>query len=893
MKLHHLSPADVLHSLNTSLSGLSSSEGQRRLREFGPNRVETAKKDSALLQFLSEFTHFFALLLWAAAGLAFWAASHAPGQGMATLGWAIVAVIAINGLFSFWQVHQAERAVGELAKLLPLRVKVMRDGAFLQLPADNLVPGDIVGLEAGDLIPADCRLIEAFAVRVNNSILTGESLPKARSAKQDFAEDPLHSNNILLAGTVLASGDARAVVYATGMHTEFGAIAHLTQSAGDGTFPLQQEIAALSRIIAVLAVGLGTLFFLVGVGMGLTIWQTLLFAIGIIVANVPEGLLPTVTLSLAMGARRMASRNVLIRHLPAVETLGSVTVICTDKTGTLTTNQMRAKTVYLDGELTDVDGGLRPEMLAAHHDRFWEALRVCHNLKRSMNSGLQHWLGDPTEVALVELTGQVTAGIADYPRLDEIPFDSDRKRLATLNQTPDGEVLFVKGALETVLPLCANESIAERTVLLSPHRRAELSQVQNGMAESGQRVLAIACRKIPSGNEREQWEQDLTLVGLIGLVDPPRPEAAEAVRTCRQAGIKIVMITGDHPQTALGIARQVGLVVSPQPLVITGEELRQMSDSQLQLALDAPEIIFARVAANQKLRIVKGLQRKGETVAVTGDGVNDAPALKQANIGIAMGATGTDVAREAADMVLIDDNFASIVTAVEEGRTVFANVRKFLTYILTSNTPEIVPYLAFALLRIPLPLSIIQILAVDLGTDMLPALALGAEQPEYDVMRQPPRQPHERLLNWRLLLRAYLFLGAFEAVAAMSGYFYVLHAAGWSFGDDIRPGDRLYMPYRQATTACLAAIVVMQIVNLFVCRSDHRSALSFGVRSNRMMLVGVAVELLLLAWICYTPSGNAIFGAAPLDGRVWLLILPFAAAMLLAEEARKWLFSRG
>jgi magnesium-transporting ATPase (P-type) len=435
-----------------------------------------------------------------------------------------------------------------------------------------------------------------------------------------------------------------------------------------------------------------------------------------------------------------------------------------------------------------------------------------------------------------------------------------------------------------VLPLAAQalDSHGE-TVPIDPALRARLAAAADEMAEHGLRVLALAFRAVPEGLPREDFERDLVLAGLVGLADPPRPEVPGAIATCRSAGIRVIMVTGDHPQTARAIARQIGLAQAP--VVVTGAQLARMTDAQLQLALDrSEEVLFARVTADQKMRVVEALKRKGEVVAATGDGVNDAPALKRADIGIAMGVAGTDVAREAADMVLLDDNFASIVAAIEEGRAVFQNIRKFLTYILTSNVPELVPYLAFVLLRIPLPLTVVQILAVDLGTDVLPALALGAEPPAPDTMRQPPRPRDERLLTWGLLARAYLWLGPMEAAAAMAAFFYVLAGGGWNWGEPLAPTAPLYL---QATSACLAAIVVMQVVNLFLCRDDRASVFALGLRANRLLAWGIAIELALIAAIVYTPWGQKLFGTAALPPDVWLFTLPFAAAMLVLEEARK------
>jgi sodium/potassium-transporting ATPase subunit alpha len=888
MRIHELAVDGALASLNSNADGLSAPEAARRLAEFGPNRLEDVARERLWLSLAREFTHFFAIILWLAAALAFTADWLQPGEGMGRLGVAILCVILINGLFSFWQEYKAERAVAALRRLLPLRVKALRAGAIVQLPASELVPGDVVLLEEGDSVPADCRVIEAFGLRVNTATVTGESLPKARSPEPNGEESLLFARNIVLAGTAVASGQARAVVYATGMHTEFGRIAHLTQVAGDTGSPLQREIARLSRIVAMLACGVGITFFVIGQALGLPFWQNFLFAIGIIVANVPEGLAPTVTLSLAMATQRMARRNALVRHLPAVETLGSTTVICCDKTGTLTQNRMAVRRLFLAGEECGADElPERPELQRLGQQLFSNAA-LCHDLKETAGAQGVELVGDPMEMALVACGRRFAGSLDAYRRLDEIPFDTDRKRMSVLLESPRGRVLYCKGALERVLTVCDRVQSPEGVVALDEAGRARLLAAQDAMAGQGLRVLAFAHREVRNAGEcpaeAGPTEAGMVLAGLVGLEDPPRAQVPAAIARCVEAGIRLIMITGDHPHTAVAIGREIGLLRTADPVVIGGDRLRRMSPAQLQLALDAPEILFARVAAEQKMLIVEALRKKGETVAVTGDGVNDAPALKVADIGIAMGIAGTDVAREAADIILLDDNFASIVDAIEEGRAVFDNIRKFLTYILSSNIPELVPYLAFVLFRIPLPLTIIQILAVDLGTDMLPALALGAEKPDPAVMRRPPRRRDEALLSWGLLARAYLFLGVLEAAAAMAVFWLVLDGAGWRYGEVLATTDPLYLV---ATTACLATIVVMQVMNLFLCRHPLKSILTTRFPPNRLIWAGIAAEVAVILAIVYTPAGNWLFGTAPLAGAVWLLMLPFALLMLGAEELRK------
>jgi len=881
MHIANLSVTEALSSLRTSNEGLSATEAQRRRQEFGANSIDEVQATPQWRQFLQGFTHFFAVILWVAAGLAFFSESRSPGEGMWQLGTAIIAVILINGTFSFWQERRAEQAIVALRQLLPHNAKVMRDGQLITLTVELLVPGDLILLEEGDNVPADCRLISGTGVRVNASTITGESQPKARSPEAIAGPAALETRNLLLAGTSVVSGQGQAIVFATGMRTEFGKIAHLTQTAEKNTSHLQLEIARLSQLVALFATSLGLVFFGIGAWIGLPFWTNLMFAIGIIVANVPEGLLPTVTLSLAMATQRMARRNALVRHLPAVETLGATTVICSDKTGTLTQNRMSVVQVYLDAMLSDAQRPMGPG--EAHLLR---NAQYCHQLKRAKTTDGEAWQGDAMELALREYACHAQ-DFGATPLLGQLPFDNDRRRMSVVVESGGFRYLYCKGAPEVLLTLCDQADHAGVQVPLGTAARQQIVLAQESMADRGLRVLAFAYR--PLGAGQEPLEEHMIFSGMLGLQDPPRPEVPQAMARCHEAGIKVIMVTGDHPHTGLAIAREIGLVRGDQPRVILGDALRNMTTAQLQLVLDSPDIVFARVTAEQKMLVVNALKNKGEIVAVTGDGVNDAPALKSAHIGIAMGIAGTDVAKAAADMILLDDNFASIVNAIEEGRAVFENIRKFLTYILTSNIPELLPYLAFVLFRIPLPLTIIQILAVDLGTDMLPALALGAERPDSGLMKQPPRPAHERLLSWPLLARAYLWLGLLEAGVALAAFFYVLHLGGWQYGDVL---DKLYPLYLQATTACLAAIVAAQVVNVFVCRHPRQPAWRFGLRQNPLLLLGLLVEIALILVIVYTPMGHVVFSTQAFEPQVWVLILALALGLGVLEELRKWLFCR-
>lgn len=916
MNIIRLREPDVFKELDTSATGLSEEEARRRLARYGPNSLEEIKRAPLLGRLVRQFTHFLALLLWVAAGLSFLADALHPGQGMAALGWAILGVILINALFSFVQEYKAERAVQALHRLLPDTAWVVRGGQTRQVPPRSLVPGDLLLLEEGERVPADARLIEAVHMRVDNASLTGESAAKMRRADPEAdpeAQDLLTAPNLVFAGTTVLAGHGRAVVFATGLQTEFGKIARLATTVEAGLSPLQREIVKVTHVVALLATGMGALFFLIGLSVGRGFWVSFLFAIGIIVANVPEGLLPTVTLALAMGSQRMAKRKALIKQLTSVETLGCTTVICTDKTGTLTENRMRVDRLYVDGRVLEVRGGhlvqngrLVPLGDRAGKESLVQAVACCNNARPARGAaGHLLFTGDPTEVALLEFAQR--HGVAwrtRPPRMGELPFDADRKRMTTLHWLEGKLVAFVKGAPEVVLPLCSRSRIRGKARPLPPPERDAVLSQSRAFAEQAYRVLAVASRHIESGAQAldsDTVERDLTFLGLVALMDPPHREVPEAVARCRRAGVRVIMITGDHPLTALAVANQIGILPGPREgpdrakgPAIEGAQLDAMGDEDLRrlLAPNAPggsDPVFARMAPRHKLRVVSALKAMGEVVAVTGDGVNDAPALQKADIGIAMGRAGTDVAKETADMILLDDNFATIVNAIEEGRAVYANIRKFVTYVLSSNVPEIVPYLGYGLFPIPLPLTVPQILAVDLGTDIVPALALGAETPHPGIMALPPRPRSERLLNLPLLLRAYAFLGLIEAALGMGAFFWFLRAHGWSWGMPLAWTDPLY---RQATTVTLAAIVVAQVANVFACRSERVSAFTLGFFTNRFVLWGIAVELALLALIVYTPAGNLVLGTGALPWWIWIWLGAGAAGLLLAEELRKALVAR-
>lgn len=789
----------------------------------------------------------------------------------------------------------------------------------MAVAAEELVVGDVLLLGEGDRISADARLVEAHELRVDQSALTGESRPVRRSSEAlpPAERSPADRLNEVFAGTMVTSGRGKAVVSATGMATEFGAIADLTQGLTRELSPLQRELATLSRVVGAIAIVVGLLFFLVAQLLtDLPLGRGLVFALGMIVAFVPEGLLPTVTLALAMGTQRMARRQALVKRLSAVETLGSATVICTDKTGTLTANQMTARAVVVGDERTEVtgtgydpvggllDGAGRPPAVVG--DELVELARTAllasdaRLVAPSAPDGRWTVVGDPTEAALLVLAGKVGLDVdaerARCPRVGERPFEPQRKAMSTLHRHgPDALVVRVKGAPRELLDRCTAVRVDGRDLPLDDAWRVRILARNDELSRETMRVLGVALRTVPRaflGASTVDLERELTWLGMVGMLDPPREAVAAAVDTCHRAGIRILMITGDYGVTAESIARRIGLVAPDEALrIVNGAELDAMSEAELRTVVATPAV-FARATPAQKLRVVTALQANGEVVAVTGDGVNDAPALKQADIGVAMGVAGTDVAREAADVVLLDDDFASIVAAVEEGRAVYANVRRFTGYILTSNTPEAVPFLLFALSGgvIPVALGVMHILAVDLGTDLVPALGLGTEPPEPGVMDKPPRSRTEHLITAAVLRRSYLLLGPVQAAIVMGAFWVAYRAMGVEGGWTDLPASGPV--YAAATAAALAAVVTTQIGNLFAHRSERASIRTIGWTSNRLAWVGVATELAFIALIVYAPPAQAVVGTAPFPAWLWAPLLACSPALLLVDEVRKWRLRR-
>ncbi|ABM12209.1 cation-translocating P-type ATPase [Mycolicibacterium vanbaalenii] len=843
--------------------GLTSAQAARLLAENGPNRLPVQRSRPWWRVLAAEMVHFFAVLFWAAGVLAFVA-------GMPQLGVAIFVVVVLNGVFAFAQEERAQHAAERLRQMLPRRVTVLRDGRRTEISADDLVVGDVMLLAEGDRISADGQVLRAAGLAVDTSSMTGESVPE-RPAVAD----------VVNAGCFVVEGEAQVTVTATGARTRLAGIAGLTAGQGEMPTPLRRELTRASRAIAGVAMAVGAVFFTAAVLIGMPPTEGFLFAVGVTVAVVPEGLLPTVTLSLAMGAQRMARRHALVRHLEAVQTLGSTTYICTDKTGTLTQNQMSVVQAWTPPGTATVTGiGYQPTAEVTVTPEAATAVRLLASVARRCSSGRieaseNGWQprGDPMEAALDAFARRVGAGDPDSDRGTELarfPFDTRRRRMAVV---VDGRVL-VKGAPDAVLPLCSSAPGA--------------AEALHAMATRGLRVLAVAAGDLASDAEipasAQEAERDLHLLGLVALEDPPRPSVAAVLRTCRHAGIRVAMVTGDHPETAVAVAREIGLArTGDDGQVLLGGDLPEDLEELGEL-LDRDGMVIARVGPETKLRIARALQRRGHVVAMTGDGVNDAPALQEAAIGVAMGRGGTDVAREAADVVLLDDNFATIVTAIEEGRSTFFNIRRFLTYHLSDNVAELAPFIVWALSagHFPLAIGVLQVLALDIGTDVFPALALGAEPPDRRTLDGPPVRGH--LLDRAVMFRAFAVLGLAEAAVALSAFTASFLAAGWRPGEPFPGGAVMW----SASGAAFTAIVLGQAANAFACRSADMPVWRVSVRTNWLLVVAVVIELALLLMLLYVPPVAALLTHAAPSPAGFLVATLSIPAVVLVDAAYKW-----
>ena len=889
---------DALAELGTTPRGLSAEEARKRLKRYGPNELVEKKRKSALRMFLDQFTDFMILVLIAAAVI-----SGVIGEPSDTV--AIVVIVLLNAALGFSQEYRAERAMEALKKMSSASATVRRDGVRLSFPAADLVPGDIVVLEAGNVVSADLRIIEAVRLKAEEAALTGESVPvdKNTDAVREESAALADRRNMLYKGTFITYGRGTGMVTATGMGTELGRIAAMIQDEGDARTPLQKRLASFGKKLAYAVLAICAIVFVAGLFRDEPPVRMFLVAVSLAVAAIPEALPAVVTISLALGARKMVKRNALVRKLPAVETLGSVTYICTDKTGTLTVNKMTVEEMWVDGKVIKAPGsgvqGPGFEAFAgpwplAPGPLFFTALALSNDARLDPSGNI---IGDPTEAALFSLAHargfEKETLERDFPRVAELPFDSERKLMTTFHQFPPASVMqslpsnafigglsslapanyvsFTKGAVEILVERSSRVLTSEG---MRPLDKNEILRVSEKIAADGLRAMAIGMRTwetVPAGPEQVRAEQDLVLLGLIGMLDPPREEAKEAVAQCRSAGIIPVMITGDHPLTATAIARRVGILDGDNAdAVMTGRELEALPLEQFEKRVEYIRV-YARVAPEQKLKIVRALQDRGHFVAMTGDGVNDAPALKRADIGVAMGVTGTDVAKEASSMILLDDNFATIVKAVKEGRKIYDNIRKFIRYLLTTNSGEIWTLFLAPFVGLPIPLQPIHILWINLVTDGLPALALSVEPEERTIMQRPPRHPKESIFAQGLGVHA-VWVGLLMAGVVLSLQAWAIHI-----------GDSHWQ------TMVFATLCFLQLGHVMAIRSERESLFTQGVLSNKTLLAAVLGTIVLQLATIYVPSLNPVFKTQALTPFELALVLGLSTLVFIAVEIEKYL----
>ena len=853
--------AEILSELKTSLQGIPGVEAGPRLARYGPNELIEKKKKTKFAMFLDQFKDFMILVLIGAAVI-----SGFIGELADTI--AIIVIVVLNALIGFIQEYRAEKAMEALKKMAGSSATVLRDGKPATIPAAEIVPGDMVILEAGSIVPADMRITEAVNLKIEEAALTGESVPveKHTDVLHDESLPIGDRKNMLYKGTFVTSGRGMGVVTATGMRTELGNIAAMLQGEEEGRTPLQKRLEAFGKKLALAVLVICAIVFVVGVLRGEGPLLMLLTAISLAVAAIPEALPAVITISLALGAKKLVKQNALIRKLPAVETLGSVTYICSDKTGTLTLNRMSVEEVYVKGRglmtAKDFERGMNKDLFTA--------LAVSNDVKPDVSGKV---IGDPTEIALYVIAKNKgfdkKAIEQDIPRVAEIPFDSERKCMTTFHQARDGKFIsFTKGAIDVLLDKSAGILTDEG---LETVDAGEIQSVNERMSGDGLRVLGIAMRAweaLPEDMSPEHVEADLTILGLVGMMDPPREEAKEAVSMCKTAGIKPVMITGDHPLTALSIAKRLGILEGGSRAVITGRELERLSSEEFEERVEHIRV-YARVAPEQKLKIVKGLQDKGQFVAMTGDGVNDAPALKRADIGVAMGITGTDVSKEAAHMILLDDNFATIVRAVNAGRRIFDNIRKFIKYTMTSNSGEIWTIFLAPFFGLPIPLLPIHILWINLVTDGLPGLALAAEPAEKGIMQKPPRHPKESIFAHGLGTHIIW-------VGLLMGFVSIITQA-WS----IRTGHAHWQ------TMVFTVLCLSQMGHVLAIRSENESLFIQGLTSNKPLLGAFVLTIALQMATIYVPVLNPIFKTEPLTFNELLFTLALSSIVFFAVEIEK------
>ncbi|MBO3798618.1 MAG: cation-translocating P-type ATPase [Candidatus Bathyarchaeia archaeon] len=884
-KGHSISVDDVLRSLDTSLQGLTSEEAKTRLEKYGPNELKTGEKASPLKIFLSQFKNILIIILIAATLI-----SLVTGHDVDAI--VIFAIVLVSSTLGFYQEYRAEKALEALKRMLSPNVTVIRDSKEVSIPLREVVPGDILVLKEGDKVPADARLIDVINLRVNEASLTGESVPVVKETSPLPENTPVSERrNMVFSGTQVVGGKGKAVVIATGMNTEFGKIARNVATVKKEETPLEKRAREIGKWLGMIALTISAAMIIIGVWRGIPLLQILLFSVALAVAAVPEALPAVVTGSLAIGMYRMAKRNALVRRMPAVETLGSVTVICSDKTGTLTKGEMTVRRIYTLEKRIEVTGvGYEPRgsfhidgdnetgiLRNQGFDLLMKCSLLCNDTELIREDGKWRIKGDPTEGALLVVA--VKAGLQpeevrkQYPRINEVPFSSERKLMTTVHSTPEGDKIFcMKGAPEKVLEKCTHIHELNGVKELTEERREEILRVNDEMAGNGLRVLGLAYKRAVKDTDildEKTVESNMIFLGLVGMIDPPREEAIKAVETCKQVGIKPIMITGDHKLTAISIAKELGIYREGN-IVLTGEELEKISDKELEEIVEKVTV-YARVSPEDKLKIVKAWKRRGHIVAMTGDGVNDAPALKHADIGVAMGITGTEVTKETADMVLVDDNFATIVSAIELGRWIYDNIKKYLAFLLQANLVEIIMLSATVLMGLPLPLLPVQILYVNLATDGLPAIALGVSPSDPDIMKRPPRNPKESIFtkDVKIFLLRTVVIGVPLII--------------WVFLSSL--------PYEDiARTRVFISLIFFELVLALTCRSLNYTI--FEARPHRFLLAAVFWETILLLALITFPITRQALGIVEPQLTDFLMSTGICLIILVSTEATKLLLRR-
>lgn len=859
-----------------NFQGLTLDEAKRRLEIYGLNQIEEEKKVSPFKILISQFFNFLVLIL-IVAGIV----SYFLGEKIEAI--AILTIVFAAGLLGFFQEYQAERSLQALKKLITPRAKVVREGKLMEIPVFEIVPGDIVYMEAGDRVPADGKLLEAIDLYVDEAVLTGESFPVEKRPQAEFEDE--EKRGYLFMGTFVVRGKGYFEVLATGKNTEFGKIASMLKEVEEKKTPLQKKIDRASKKLGIFILLLSGFIAFLGILKGYHVYEMFIWGVALAVAMIPEALPAVSTITLALGVKRMAEKKSLIRKLPAVETLGSVTFICTDKTGTLTKNEMTVKSLFVSEKIFEVTGAgydpkgeilfqgkpFKPDKAS---ELLFKASLLCNNAELYFDEKERRFKvkGDPTEGALIALAYK--AGFSQefrikHPPLREIPFSSERMRMSTLHILESKIYVFTKGALEVLLERSAFIMIGNELKPLTEDKKEEILKLAKGLSEKALRLLAFAYKEVLSIDLPEsELEEGLIFLGFVGMMDPPREEVKEAIRIAKEAGIKPVMITGDNRETALAVGEEIELYQSG--LVLTGKELRNLSEEEFERMVLNVEI-YARAMPEDKLRIVRALQKRGQIVAMTGDGVNDAPALKQADIGIAMGVTGTEVAKEASAMILLEENFATIIRAVEEGRTILANIRKFLTYLMTGNTATVLALTVALLFGLPLPLTAVQILFINLLMDGFPALALGVEPAEPGIMKSPPRDPKEGLLPKENLLFVF-FMGLLISALSVSLYYYTL---------------KVENP-QKASTLFFAGIITFRLINALNCKSIEYSLFKLGLFSNPWLILALSSSFVLMLVAIYTPL-NTFLHTHPLSLKDWILIFLSGLLIFVVDELHKWI----